>query len=160
MPFKIQRVARGLQNLLSLSGGDGPRELEDRVRPIIDLLQLYGQSQKQILTASGTPAEAAPVSLTTPTDAWCVLFNAAATATKTATMTALRVQLWVDTIAVASVEGGPFGATETGGVACPFVPPYPWILPPGTGIFATCPIIGTDATAALGISARIGVLNF
>lgn len=83
MPNKIQRVPRGLAELLSTFGGQTPIELEDRVRAQIDSLQFYGLSQRTFASAnSGGPAAS---SLTTPqavvipsSTSWSVLFAAKA----------------------------------------------------------------------------------
>jgi len=159
MSQKIQRVPKGLADALSLAGSFAPASLMDEVRGTLELLQFFGQQQRSRFSNSGTPAEAVPVVLSVPNNQWWVLFAAATGATKTATMTALRVALFVNTIVVNSVEGGPFGATETGVVHCSFVPGYPLLLAPGGSILGSCPIIGTDATATVTIQCEVGVLG-
>jgi hypothetical protein len=53
--YTIQRVPRGLLDLLGLKGfGDNPTELEDKVRGVVDLTQLYLGDQFVSL-ATGTP---------------------------------------------------------------------------------------------------------
>lgn len=166
MPFVIQRVSRGLNELLSLFGGQTPRELEDRVRGTVELLQFYGTQQRRVVTGSnGALAEATATTLVLSTS-WCILFGCAITAVKTATMTALRLDLAIrynsdasQEAGLASMEGGPFGATETGNVSLIFRAPYPMILPPNTALTVRLPIIGTDATAAVVFGADLGILG-
>lgn len=167
MPFRIQRVPRGLNELLSIFGGNTPNELEDRVRASLDVLQMYGIQQRQTFTASNAAlAEATDVS-NTPSTNWIVLFQASITITKTATMTALNASIGIryngnvneeETLA-ASANLGPFGATETGLVTLNYVAPYPRLLPPRTQFVGRMGILGTDATASVFIGANYGVLG-
>lgn len=165
MPLKIQRVPRGLNDLLNIFGGSTPIELEDRVRGGIDLMQLYGTTQLQSGTAVNVAAgEGAGASLFLSLDRWTVLFCCHATVIKTATMTALRadIQLQRNTInstILHAEELGPFGATETGTVSFgPGLLPYPLLCPPRTLLVTVMNIIGTDATASCAIFAEFGTL--
>jgi hypothetical protein len=94
VPFKIQRVPRGLQNLLSTSGGNTPVDLEDRVQASLDLLQFYGATQLNSAFDSAVIVEGGSVSMTlntTPASVptpWVLLYALWATVLKTATMTA------------------------------------------------------------------------
>lgn len=171
MPFKIQRVPRGLQNLLTISTGEGPIELEDRVRPTVDLLQFYALQQRQILFQSnGAVAELGEVSALTAANSrfqngWAVLFGASFVPIKTATMTALRVTLQMhrsgsaNSAALAAGELGPFGATETGPASLVFFAPYPVLLVPPWDVFGRVEILGTDATVSCTAIAEIGVIQ-
>lgn len=164
MPEKIQRIPRGLADLLSLQSGLSPVELEDRVRGVIDITQLYGWTQRAMFQfPSAAFAENVPAVIAMP-GRWIILFGVSATFAKTATLTALRGNIWLAGYAgtgqiYASEELGPFGATETGNAIVTFVPPYPMILPPTLSIFANASIIGTDATVNIAVSADVGVLG-
>ena len=163
MPEKIQRVPRGLNDLLALSGGQTPQLLADEVRPTLDLLQLYGLTQAQTLIATNAAAaEGATVGILLSATQWTVLFAICATVAKTATMTALEIGATLQRqgvqIPIVSRAGGPFGATETGAVHAPFFLPYPTLCPPGTVVGAVATIIGTDATASVTVRAEVGFL--
>jgi hypothetical protein len=164
MPFKIQRVPRALQQILAINDGTTPQELEDRIRGVIDLLQLYGTTQLQSGFTSATIAEGAAVAVTLHASAWTVLFAAQAGVAKTATMTALRLNCTLNRATQFSpllfAESlGPFGATETGSVSIGGFLPYPLICPPGSVIRAGLEILGTDANASVTCQAEFGVLG-
>jgi hypothetical protein len=163
VPFPIQRVAQGLLNLLSLQGGNGPHALEENVRSILDVMQLYGLQQLQTLSASANPAEGSSVSLSLSASSWTVLFGCSAEFTKTATLTALRGQVALTrsgfTQPLAAEELGPFGATETGVATVAFWAPYPIVCPPGSLVTAVPTIIGTDASVFTTARAHFGVLG-
>lgn len=166
MPFQIQRVPRGLNELLSIFGGGTPHELEDRVRVSLEALQFYGAMQRRVVSnADAAMAEGSQVVVIPSTTNWFVLFGATAQCTKTATMTALSLALTValnnqstQEFGLAFTEFQRFGATETGLVDVTHVCPYPLVLPPNTAISARLRILGTDATASTSITAHVGVL--
>lgn len=165
MPFKIQRVPRLLNNLLSITGGLTPVELEDRVRGTIDLLQAYGSPLRQLWQNSGVVAEGAPVNIL-PADIPKVpylLFGASLSVTQTATMTALSNSIWLGVppagYAVASQEYTQFGLTVTGAKKLSWYAPYPILLPPNILPFATMDILGTDASATVGLSVDVAILG-
>lgn len=162
----IQRVARGLLELLSIQDGRAPSQFSETVVGQLDLLQFYGLQQRQIaFNNNAAAAEGVTVGIGpgAPLDRWCILYALSGSFGKTATQTALRGTLFINrgglSIAVASQELGPFGATETGTVSVAFVPPYPWLLPPGSQLLASAQVIGTDATASVGIQAELGILG-
>lgn len=162
----IQRAPRGLYELLSLKGQDSlPTGLEMSVRPTIDILQLYGLQQVQIFNASNAAlAEGGSVSVTLAGLTYGVLFGVVGNVIKTGTMTACELMLSVNrnntlSLAVAQREFSPFGATETGNAVVTWQPPYPWILVPPWNIACTLNILGTDATANVGVTAEIGILG-
>lgn len=165
MPFRIQRVPRGLNELLSIFGGETPRELEDRIRGTIDLLQSYGLTQLQTATtANGAAAEGAAVIATPSSSRWTVVFAAHASFTKTATVTALRGEVFLNraqqsSLLLASEALGPFGATETGTVSVGGPLPYPMLCPPNSFFFAQASIIGTDASCAVSCTVEFGVIQ-
>lgn len=166
MPFKIQRVPRGLNDLLAIFGGGTPVELEDRVRGSLDFLQFYGLTQQQFPnSANAALAEAGVVSILVPSNQVWVLFSVNGVITKTATMTAAEFSIGIG-ITLGASSGifssgslAPFGATETGVVQRGFCLPYPRILLPGSQIFLSLSILGTDATANVGLNACVGVLG-
>lgn len=170
----VQRVPLGLLDLLSLKDvGKLPRELSGVVQPSLDLLQFYGLTQIRHFSANdaalaeGGTVTCIPGAAGGPDDPrgkWALLFAACGIFIKTATATALRgsiviSRLNVNTIPVASLELGPFGATETGACDVPFVPPYPLILAPPWDVRAALKILGTDATANVTATAQIGVFG-
>jgi hypothetical protein len=165
MPERIQRVPQGLLNVIGAFGGQVPGELGGSVLGTLDLLQMYGLQQLQVLSASDAAlAETGQVAITLP-NTWSVLFAVAFNLTKTATMTALRARIDIvrgsasPQVGRVSQDLGPFGATETGTVQVNFIPPYPLLLPPASRIGGTMTILGTDATAATSIQAEIGLLG-
>lgn len=168
MPFKIQRVPRGLLDLLSIFGGTTPTELEDRVRPTLDMMQMYGSTQLAMFSNSDAAlAENSQITFTPSADRWTVVFGGAAIITQTATMTAYHASishsLNGSTIAQASpifsTEITFFGATVTGTIRRPFLLPFPRLFPPGTRWFYNLDILGTDATANQSFQVVAGVLG-
>ena len=162
---KIQRVPRGLLELLSLAGGQTPYLLSGTVAPSLELLQLYGLTQLQSGVASNAVStETVGADLVLSPTAWTVLFAATGQINKTATMTALFGTIVVRRTGgasslVAGVPLGPFGATETGFVSFGGYLPYPLVCPPGTVVTCVASIIGTDATAVAIALAEFGVLG-
>jgi hypothetical protein len=169
MPFRIQRVPQGLNDLLSIFGGQTPIELEDRVRGSLELIQYYGlQQQQEIGVANGALAEGGTISATSNDTSvrsrFAVLFAASASLAKTATMTAARMRIIVarcgaNGVTRAEKELGPFGATETGSTVVTYEPPYPLILRPPWDVSCFLAILGTDATASCSIRCEIGLFN-
>ena len=161
----IQRVPRGLLNVIGNFGGKTPPVLAAEVHGQLELLQMFGLHQLQSLAASNAAAaEGVGVVVTPSARDWTILFAASGTVVKTATMTALRVLCSVNRTGGAAVvireeEGGPFGATETGNVTVGGLLPYPLLLPPGSTVQASAPIIGTDATAFVIVTAEFGLLG-
>lgn len=165
MAFKIQRVPQGLANLLACFTG-APSELEERVRGSIELLQMYGLQQRQILnTVNAAQAENTGIVVTPSLTDWLVFFGASYTLTKTATMTALGVSIQMRrsggavSIALNAGQGGPFGATETGNFTLPYWAPYPILCPPGTVFIGSLLILGTDATANAQLTLEFGIVG-
>lgn len=167
MAFKIQRVPRSLNDILSSFGGQTPTELEERLRATIDLLQMYGLTQEQV-AAANNPAEVenGTVGVVLSARNWTVLFDCGVTFIKTATVTALRGSVGVrlngdvnQEYALASEALGPFGATETGAATIVATLPYPRLLPPGSLVIGRPQIIGTDATVNITVGAHFGVLG-
>jgi len=172
VPFRIQRVPQGLNNLLSIFGGGTPIELEDRIRGQLDLLQFYGLQQQRVTFDTGAIAETATVNCIAAAAEraelgakWAVLFGASMGGVKTATMTAFRVSIEMirrgntSSITLASGELGPFGATETGAAGVEYFSPQPILLAPPWSVFGRLQILGTDATATCTCVAEIGILQ-
>lgn len=165
MPFRIQRVPRGLSDLLSIFGGQTPTELEDRARLTLESLQLYGTTQLQsIFGNAAAAAEGNLISLPLSADRWTVLFSVWGAIQKTATMTALRGSVVLNRRTTYSPlaftsDLGPFGATETGTVNFGGFLPYPLLCPPGSFVGAVANVIGTDATANVSVFAEYGTLG-
>lgn len=166
MPFRIQRVPRGLNDLLAIFGGQSPSELEDRVRSTLDLLQCYGNTQIQFLSNNNAAlAENGVFSIALPATNWSVLFGVSSIIVKTATMTACQASYVLGPSVALGVALGstgsmtPFGATETGAVAHAILMPYPRLIPPGYTVNFRLDILGTDATANCSCTCQFGVLG-
>ena len=164
--MKIQRVPRGLNELLSIVGGQTPIELEQRTRLTLESIQLYGAQQLQSGFANNAAlAEGGNgVVLTLSATNWTVLFNAGAAIVKTATATALRASINLNRrvqfgTVIAAEELGPFGATETGTCSFGVQLPYPLLCPPGTTVAVIVNVLGTDATANASVFAEFGVIG-
>lgn len=167
MPFKIQRVPRGLNDLLGIFGGETPTELEDRARLTLDAWQLYGSTQlQQFQNSDAALAENGQITFTPSATNWTVVFSGCVNITQTATMTAyhgsVSHSVLGSTIATAtpifSTQIDLFGATVTGTIRRPWVFPYPRLFPPGTRWFYNLDILGTDATANQSFQIVAGVL--
>lgn len=166
MAFRIQRVPRGLNELLSVFGGQTPVELEERTRGTVELLQLYGLSQVQRQQAlNAALAEGGVVTIDVPSNQCWVLYNVEVSVAKTATQTALALSLALGPLSngITTVASwptlSPFGATETGTLALGWSAPYPRVLLGGWRLQTRLDILGTDATASVILSALVGVLG-
>jgi hypothetical protein len=129
MPDRIQRVPRGLNELLTLSGGKTPIELEERVQASLDLLQFYGLTQRRVVTAVNAAIGSAvslPVALP---GSWNLLYIASMTCVGNAAMTSLVIHVTLNGIKIASFE--PPYLTAALGHSANFVAPYPLLLEPG-----------------------------
>jgi hypothetical protein len=161
---RIQRVPRGLQEMLSLAGGQTPQALQDTVFPTLDLLQLYGMTQLQARALQDAAlAEGGTIDIDVPATQTWILFSAAGLFTKTATMTALSASIQIGpingTCTAVWASMGPFGATENGNARIAHVPPYPRVLLGGSRIRLGLDILGTDATANSFLNVLVGVLG-
>lgn len=165
MPLPIQRVPRGLGEILSIFGGQTPQRLSDEVGGVLELVQYYGLQQNRVaFVNNAAAAEGANVDLVMSTNAWTVLFAAEGVMIKTATMTAGRISVRLQRNATSDIQlfGDsiePFGATETGPCSVGGFLPYPLLCPPNTIVRMRPQIIGTDATANVTISAEFGTLG-
>lgn len=114
MPFRIQRVPRGLNQLLKIFGGETPIELEDRVRGTIDLGKYYesdimfGTNAAPVVGALGGVGQTAVLTHTT------ILECKAIAATVTIGAAAAT------NVSIAVGVNWPFGsATHLGGIFIP-----------------------------------------
>lgn len=163
----IQRFPAGLLNLLNMAAsGRTPSHIDDTIFGTIDLLQFYGQTQVQTAqTNNAAVAEGVSVSVIPSATSWTLLFAAQVMIVKTATMTALRGSVSYQRSNVNLLQRliedqlGPFGATETGTCSLGWVAPYPFLLPPGSIITGSAPVIGTDATCDLTVRCEFGLLG-
>lgn len=164
MTLKVQRVPRGLSDLLTIFGGEHPSGLVPELRGVIDVIQFYGLNNLTTLaTSNAALAEGGNVQLTVPDRQFWLLYALHATIVKTATMTALRADLQIGQGSnfgvYAAEELGPFGATETGDVRFSYVPATPRVLLPQMALRASLEILGTDATANVSVVAHVGILG-
>jgi hypothetical protein len=162
--MKIQRVPRGLNDLLSISGGNTPVDLQNEVRPVIDLLQFYGLNQITTLAQTQAAlAEGGVVEIVVPSNQYWLLYAAHTSIVKTATMTALSASIQIGATPNFGVYDtralGPFGATETGTARSCYPCPVPKLLLPGWSVRCGLDILGTDATANVSIVVHVGVLG-
>jgi hypothetical protein len=166
MAQSIQRVARGLAELMNIFGGRAPQMLLDELRGVIEATQFYGLAQVQSPTAANAAlTEGSAVTITVPDNQSWLLYGMHAVIVKTGTMTALRGSLNIGlagaqfAVSVKGEECGPFGATETGLITIAYDCPYPKVLPPRSILQFSLQILGTDANANCGITASVGVLG-
>lgn len=165
MPGLVQRVPAGLLQVLnSVSQGENPRLLADDVQGVLELLQFYGLSQRQILQNQNAALTAGtPLGVNLP-NSWCVFYGADIRIAKTATLTALRGSISLlrtsgSSLVLASADLGPYGATQVGNASVPFWAPYPMLIPPGGVILSRADIIGTDASVNATLTVEVGVLG-
>lgn len=159
MTVPIQRVPRGLTNVLGQVGAVSPAALEDRVRATLEMLQFYGQTQAQQLVATDAAlASGTNLTLIVPQGQVWIVFAAQAQIVEDAAMTVLDLFLGV------GFNGGTVLAARHDGVftagrifASALHLPYPRVLMPGQFIGAL-PIYAGVATANVNISAQVGVL--
>jgi hypothetical protein len=163
VPFRIQRVARGLGDVLSIFGGQAPSELEDRVRATLDLLQFYGLTQRQQFSNSGVTAEGANLSIVLP-NSWCVLFAASVSCATTAALTIAGIGVSIQRgtgNAQQPVSYSLYNITVGAGGALldTFVPPYPLLLPPGSVISGIPHQLIGEGNVTLQVQCDVGVLG-
>lgn len=162
----IQRVPRGLLELIGAFGGVNPRLMTDEVRPVISLEQFFARMQLQVTsTTNAALAEGGQIVHTAST--WQLLIAAEVRLTTTATMNGWETSIRFGTnvtgnsVALASRANNPFTAGIPAGVisSCVFVPDTPFVLAPGNLILGTLDVLGTDATAAVDLRIAFGSLG-
>lgn len=171
MSEKIQRVPRGLLELLSIHGGLSTKMLRDDVGGVLEQLQFYGLMQRQTLEVQNAALTEAnqvglvtgPAAVSAATRSWAVLFGASVHVLKTATQTALDVSLSITrgggaALFVANKVFTPFGAGETGTSSFGWFAPYPLLMPPTWDVNALLGILAGDANANVTLRAEVGVL--
>lgn len=166
----IQRFPRGLQELLGTKNlGVNPDELNGALSCVLDMLALYGLNDERYESASGTVAEGAGVTITVPDTQFWVLHDVSLHWVKTATATYMQGSIWqrkgttgpfVGLATGPTAVGYPFGSTAAPtSLLASFNPCPPRLLTPGTVIYGTTDVLGTDATADIVLRARVGVLE-
>lgn len=162
---KIQRVPKGLLELLSLAGGQTPYLLSGVVHPTLDLLQFYGLTQLQsAFVTNAAVAELGQVQLQLPAS-WTVLFGAVVTVVKTATITDLRVSVSLNRgvgvfLRLREEPLMPFfTAAAAGTLTLPYFSPYPLLCPPNSVIMGQPSLLEGDATCNMTVAAEFGVLG-
>ena len=169
-----QRYPAGLLELLgSKSSGINPDSIAPTIQGSVDLTQFYGLSQeayKQEPNSGFTAiAEGAGLTLTVPGDQWWLLHDLSMVIEKTATATAGQFSLWQRNGTLGPFVGLASGPNQYaypwGSTAAPlslvafFNPAIPRLLRPGTVLYGTCDILGTDARVNARLSARVGVMD-
>lgn len=164
----IQRSPGGLLDLLSAkTSGYTLRELVASLQPTIDLTAILGLTTVEHVSSNNpTAAEGDSATLTVPITEWWLLYALDMGYERTATMSLFSASLrlvpsggvdWV-TLVAGDTPSLSFAMPSTGAAqvaALTFVPATPWLLPPGTTLFGRIDNLGTDATADIGINARI-----
>ena len=164
MPEQIQRVPRGLADVLSTFGGITPRTLSGEVVPAIDALQFYGSTQLQVQSAANAAlVQGGNVDITVPAQQHWLLFQCAALVANTATMTGLELALALGpsaalTVAIETLEKNA-GFAAGASIRIAHALAYPRILFPGSVVRFQLQRLGTDATANTLVSALVGVLG-
>jgi len=159
MPLPIQRQPRGLAAVLSLFGGKTPTVLLDEIRGNVDLLQFYGATQKQIRSVTNAVAAVNTfVTLTVPANETWILFHMAPSMVVPAALTdaVLAGTLEGSTVSYSRPTIGIVGETAVGD---PFVPPYPYVLLPGSQLSAVALRLTGAANASVTLTASVGVLG-
>lgn len=164
----IQRAPQGLLDLLSIKGVEHlPQELSTTLMPVIGAEQFYGSQQRTVLAQNnGALTEGTGLTIVPSPTTWIVLFGMTITVVKTATMTALNMQLAIrlnsdafQELAVMDAECGPYGAAETGTKSVVWWAPYPITLPPNTMLLGRISILGADLNANTTLGAMVGMLG-
>jgi hypothetical protein len=164
-PFDIQRVPRGLQNLLNLFGPGTPPRLGQEVQPVLELLQYYGLQQRQQLVAQAAVASGGTVQANCPATSWSVLFTLAGSVVRTATITKMGLELYYlrgqgsGQLAQSIIDPGLGTAAATiANLTTAWSPGYPLLLPPGSALTANA-YFAVDANATCTVVAEIGVFG-
>jgi len=165
-PFSIQRVARSLGDVLSLVGGEGPKELSESVYPTLELLQFYGLQQRQVMFGNAAgQVQGGSVTLTPSADRWSLLFGIDAAADCNAGLTGMALQILIRRQGVAG-PSWPVASRELNPViAANFTfhvdwqPGYPLLLPPGTAIFTVLSLLTGLANTTISCTAEIGLFG-
>lgn len=156
----IQRYAFGLLELLGYKGGVAPGELSNTVLGVLELSQNYarGALVNNLFAQNAAIASGAALAQTVPPDQIWVVLHCYARVVIQGAMTQLVASVSVDSSVV--VQSEKTSAIWTAGNihATPFVPPYPWVLRPGTNITVRTYFTGV-ATADLSSNVVAGVLQ-
>lgn len=162
MPDKIQRVPRGLLELLSLQGGRTPELLADQVAGTIELSQYYANltpavfvDQNAALASGGSITRGIP----TAPPQWWLLLGVCAQVTKTATMTRCRISTFARSMGLAVEEMSFITATTGLCTMATWVAPYPMLMQPGDSVTLSLDLLAGDATADVRLRLRTGILG-
>lgn len=169
MATLIQRVARGLTEMLGAYGPDGPRTFEDGVRGVVSLESFYARQQQTTTSIQGTVAESGEVVF--PTSAgvvnWTYITAVSLRIQSTATMTAYAGSIamrmptnfgpWVD-LAHGNWNDGGLGVNRSF-VVCEYVPSLPFLLSPGQILRGRLDALGADPTAQINLQVLFGALG-
>lgn len=166
MAVLIQRIARGLTEVLGAFGAENPRELADEVRGTMALEPFYARQQLQTLSVENLALAQSGEVFWNPTfNAY--LIAASMRIVSTAAMTAyagsiawrpgVNTGIWVD-LAHNNWNTGGLGAGRSLCV-CEFVPASPFYIMPGQVIRARLDVLGVDPTAAVNLQLMFGALG-
>lgn len=161
MSMQIQRVPRGLANLISSFGGLTPRELEDQVRACIDATQFYGlQTYIRQLGTDPALALGGTINLTVPATEFWLLYDVGCNIVGAAGMTSAHISFAVgptgsETAFFSFVPPPAIAATFQDGLTLP----YPRLLLPGWRLQLRLNNLQGVANASVAFSAGVGVLG-
>jgi len=166
VPFQIQRLPRGLGDMLSSFGGVTPAELEDRIRGVVDLVQFYGNQQRVALSAAnagfGTSLTVAAAAVTPSARSWSILFAAMGTITPVnAGTTHIGIGIGLlrpgfDTIMLEARDLVPVVGSN---LVVAYSSPFPLLLPPGSSVGLMLYSTLGAGTQTGGITVDFGVLG-
>lgn len=167
----VQRIPGGLLELLSAkTSGFTFAGMSRELQLSLDTLQLFGLGQpiETINEVDATMAEADQIIITVPATEWWLLYAAGSHYVRSATQTGVIMSLGIATGTPAvsvPVAAGPKESVAPGVaagadcVAITWMPPYPFMLPPGSQLVFQLDILGTDATVSVACRARIARLT-
>lgn len=167
MPLPIQRVARGLTEMLGAFGPDGPRTLGDEVHGSLNLEPFYARQQQQTVSQQATVAESGEVVFGNTNTNWLYVTAVSLQILSTATMTAyagsigfrqgVSTGVWV-MLAHGNWNDGGLGVNRTF-VVCEWVPTFPFLMAPGNVLRGRLDALGADPTAQLNLNVLFGALG-
>lgn len=158
----IQRYPFGMLETLAIKGVAAPSNLSETVAPTMEMLQFYGNQQRQLLTGVSAGLARGANLQAGNSQQWCIVYGANVEITKTATMLLAGLSVFVSgpfaTIFLASDFWTVGAAVADGKWRLSWVAPYPMVFGPNTSFFANLDSC-TDAAAAVSVSFSVGILG-
>lgn len=159
--YPIQRVPRGLTNVLGAVNALNPPTMEGRLSAHIDLLQFYGQAQLQDRSSAAAGGVGTSALLTVPANEWWIVYHCGVQWTTDATVTFAAFVLnfagtpvkWQSFTNAAPI----MWAASSRQVHMPHDFGYPKALAPGRTINGTLSDLAGTASLNFQVNALIGV---